>query len=99
MTSRPVSVRVRVRGRVQGVGFRWATQGEAARLGWTRWGRNVAADGSVECRLQGAREVVDVALAWLREGPPGARVEGLDVDDVPWDETLTGFEIRPTLRD
>lgn len=72
------SYRFRVRGRVQGVGFRMATQREAAALGLAGWVRNEP-EGSVEGEVWGADPA---ALArfrdWLREGPPGARVDALE---------------------
>ncbi len=68
----------RVRGRVQGVGFRWWTAREAATLGVAGTVRNES-DGSVRVEAWGP----DVALAELErrlwEGPPGAHVEAVDV--------------------
>ena len=68
----------RVRGRVQGVGFRWWTRREAAELGVEGSVRNDA-DGSVRVEAWGA----DAALAELErrlwQGPPGARVEAVEV--------------------
>jgi acylphosphatase len=69
-----VRVHLRVVGRVQGVGFRWATQDEAERLGLRGWVRNTD-DGSVEVVAEGDEEVVDRFLAWCRRGPTGARVD------------------------
>jgi acylphosphatase len=64
---------VRVRGVVQGVGFRHATLRRAHALGITGWVANVA-DGSVEAVLQGTANQVDRMLEWMRRGPPSARV-------------------------
>ena len=64
---------VRVRGTVQGVGFRHATVRQAHALGIKGWVANLE-DGSVEAMLQGAANQVDRMLSWLRHGPPAARV-------------------------
>ncbi len=85
-----------VRGRVQGVGFRAATAYEARRLAVHGWVRN-RLEGDVEILCTGDLAAVDALLAWLGEGPRGARVTGLDVDDAPTAvglENLDGFTIR-----
>ncbi len=64
---------VRVRGIVQGVGFRHATVRQAHALGIRGWVANLD-DGSVEAMLQGSANQVDRMLSWLRHGPPAARV-------------------------
>jgi acylphosphatase len=63
-----------VEGLVQGVGFREACVQRARSLRLAGWVRN-RLDGSVEVMLQGPSEAVARMLDWLREGPPGARVE------------------------
>ena len=69
---------VRVRGSVQGVGFRMDAAREAARLGAAGTVRNLW-DGTVEADVEGSPEVVEAMLDHLRQGPPGARVDGIDV--------------------
>ncbi|MGO1354219.1 MAG: acylphosphatase [Brachybacterium tyrofermentans] len=69
---------VRVRGQVQGVGFRMAAASEAARLGVAGTVRNLW-DGTVEADIEGAQHAVDAMLAWLRQGPTSAHVSGIDV--------------------
>jgi acylphosphatase len=73
--------RALVRGRVQGVGFRFATAREARRLGVVGWVRNLA-DGQVEVHLEGQREPVAALLTFLAQGPPGAAVSGVEVHEV-----------------
>lgn len=85
-------VRVTVRGRVQGVGYRWSTRLVAERERVTGWVRNVA-DGSVEAELQGEPERVDAVLAWMAEGPPGSVVESRRVSDLEPVES-SGFDVR-----
>lgn len=73
MTNEPLRVRIVVRGRVQGVGFRYATVTAARRLGLAGWARN-APDGSVEILAEGDAEAVRQLIAWCHQGPPSARV-------------------------
>jgi acylphosphatase len=92
-----VTKRLEITGRVQGVGFRYSMQREAARRGVRGWVRN-RRDGSVEALLQGEDAAVEALTAWARQGPPGARVSEvcvLPADDAnPVDD---GFELRPSL--
>jgi acylphosphatase len=62
-----------VRGRVQGVSFRHYTQLYARELGLTGWVRNLP-DGTVEVTAEGTREALEQLLAFLNQGPQGARV-------------------------
>jgi acylphosphatase len=85
-------VRVRVRGRVQGVFFRAETRARAESLGVAGWIRN-AADGSVEAVFEGPDEHVESLLAWCRRGPAGAFVEGIETArEQPAGEV--GFQVR-----
>lgn len=85
-------VRVRIRGRVQGVFFRVETRARAESLGVTGWVRN-AEDGSVEAAFQGDEERVDSMVEWCRRGPSGARVDDVEVEpEEPTGET--GFSVR-----
>ncbi len=70
----------RVRGKVQGVGFRWWTRSRARGLGLAGTVRNCP-DGSVEVRVRGREEVVAAFREQLAMGPPGSRVE--EVEEVP----------------
>lgn len=64
----------RIRGRVQGVGFRWWTRSQALRLGVSGSVRNCP-DGTVEVHARASQEAVEALRRRLTEGPPGARVE------------------------
>lgn len=66
--TQPVRVTVNVRGRVQGVGFRWWTRARALELGLSGHARNTD-DGRVEVVAQGSRGAVDRLLRLLREQP------------------------------
>ena len=87
---------VRVRGRVQGVGFREGCVGAATAFGVTGWVRN-RLDGSVEALLQGPAAALDPLQRWLADGVPAARVDAIEV--MPADAPavrFTRFERRPT---
>ncbi len=66
-----------VRGRVQGVGFRWFVEREAHILGIAGWVRNNS-DGSVEVLAQGTRDQLSGLRSRLREGPRAARVDAVE---------------------
>lgn len=75
------AVRARVTGAVQGVGFRESTRREALRDGVRGWVRNED-DGSVSVHVEGERDRVQRLLEFLRDGPRGARVEEVGIEEV-----------------
>lgn len=88
----PCRAHIRIRGRVQGVYYRASMAQQAARAGLVGWVRNCE-DGSVESIAEGTRAAIESLLAWCREGPPGARVERVDIT---WNEAsgeFSGFVI------
>ena len=85
--------RLRIEGRVQGVGFRWWTRQRAREAGLRGTVRNLE-DGAVEVEVCGAGAAVAAFRTALEHGPSGARVErvaSLSVGDGPLPD---GFEIR-----
>lgn len=74
------AVRCLVAGRVQGVGFRAATVAEARRLNLGGWVKNLA-DGRVEVVAAGAPDAVQALARWLWQGPPGARVDSVHLEE------------------
>lgn len=86
------SVRVTISGRVQGVFFRASCAELARDLGLAGSVRNLR-DGRLSATFQGPGEAVDRMLAWCREGPPMARVDELEVEDVPASDA-TGFRVE-----
>lgn len=81
MAGEQVRRRMRIEGRVQGVGFRWFTLSAARREGVVGWVKNDR-DGSVVCEAQGAAAQVAAFVRAVGAGPPHARVDRVDVQDV-----------------
>lgn len=89
------AVRLRITGRVQGVGYRaWAVQ-EGTRLGVRGWVCN-RRDGSVEALVSGDDDAVAAMIAACREGPYAARVSDVSSADAR-DEGCVGFTARATV--
>lgn len=76
-----------VRGRVQGVSFRYHCRHEAEGLGLTGWVANQR-DGTVRVVAEGPRPVLETLLGWLHRGSPAARVEGVEAR---WGEATGEF--------
>jgi acylphosphatase len=86
-----VRTHVVVSGRVQGVFFRDSLRRLAEQHGVAGWVRNTW-DGTVEAVFEGEPDAVDRLVEFCREGPPGARVENVDVSaETP--EGLSGFRV------
>lgn len=84
-----------IRGRVQGVGFRWFVHREASELELRGWVRNTE-DGDVEVVASGTPEDLDDLRSSLRRGPRGARVDRViehRLEDSE-DEALNAFRIE-----
>ena len=73
---------VRVWGRVQGVGYRYACVQQARTLGVAGWVRN-RSDDSVEAMLQGTPQQLDEMCLWMRDDMPAALVERIEATEVP----------------
>ena len=84
--------RVVVHGRVQGVFFRDSTRRRAEAAGVAGWVAN-RPDGTVEAVLEGDADAVESLVRWLHDGPRGADVERVEVEDGE-PEGLTGFDVR-----
>lgn len=84
-----------VRGRVQGVNFRYYTIETARRLGLKGWVAN-RRDGTVETVAEGDRDAVEDLLEFLHRGSPAARVQDVDAKwQTPTNE-FEGFQVRFT---
>ena len=93
MSERMIARRFLVRGRVQGVGFRWFVEREARTLGIAGWVRNNA-DGAVEVFAQGTGEQLSALREQLQRGPRAARVDDVDEADANMTRDLTTFRIE-----
>lgn len=88
-----MATRMVVHGRVQGVFFRASTRDLAARHDVAGWVRNDPG-GTVTVHLEGPSGGVEAVAGWVRGGgPPDARVERVEEDEVA-DEDLTDFRVR-----
>jgi acylphosphatase len=92
----PIEVRAyQVSGRVQGVCYRASARARAEQLGLRGWVRN-RADGRVEALAAGTPAALAAFETWLAEGPPRARVSGVEVSVVesPAPALPDTFEVR-----
>jgi len=82
-----------VRGRVQGVGFRWFVEREAHILGIAGWVRNNH-DGTVEVLAQGTRDQLSGLRSRLYEGPRAARVDDVEESEAEPVKGMSSFRIE-----
>jgi acylphosphatase len=89
------SLRLRIEGHVQAVGYRNFMIEEARKLGVDGWVRN-RSDGSVEALVSGETKAVEALIAACARGPEGTRIKHIDMETV---ETPAekGFSRRPSL--
>jgi len=90
-----ITLRLRISGRVQGVGYRAWAQKTARKLGLCGWVRNLT-DGTVEALAQGPADAVHQFAAACQAGPPLARVTAVDTKAVAASEPVAEFEQRAT---
>jgi acylphosphatase len=83
----------RVRGRVQGVGFRWFVEREAKTLGIFGWVRNNT-DGTVEMLATGTSDQLSALRSRLQQGPRAARVDNVEESDAKPVTGLNTFRIE-----
>ena len=88
-----VARRYLISGRVQGVGFRFFAEAVAAHEGVHGWVRNLP-DGRVEIEVEGEAEAIERFERHVRQGPPGAWVSQVQVDDAVPSHRETGFSVR-----
>ncbi len=92
-TGTVITRHLQIIGRVQGIGFRYATQLKAQELGISGWVRN-RHDGSVEAMIRGAPEAVQAMIAWAGRGPASAVVS--EVRITGGDGVYVDFVTLPT---
>jgi len=88
------TLRALIRGRVQGVGFRYFVEAQASALGLTGFARNLSNGTTVEVVAEGPMPALETLLAALRRGPPLARVEKVDISWAAATGDYTGFSVR-----
>jgi acylphosphatase len=89
------TVRLKITGRVQGVGYRVWAEHTALSLGISGWVRN-RSDGSVELLATGGDDAVASLIEACRQGPPAAVVSDVAVEDGK-DDGSAGFSARSTV--
>lgn len=82
-----------VSGRVQGVFFRQNTLKRAKLFGLCGWVKNTE-DGRVEAVFEGEEEDIKKILEWMKQGPPLAKVEKLEVFEEEFKNEFSDFEIK-----
>ena len=87
------ATRLRVTGRVQGVGFRYHVVSHAQELGLDGYARNLD-DGTVEVWAEGTPEALAGLLEATRRGPRWARVDDVRIEEASATHTLRGFTVR-----
>ena len=83
-----------VYGRVQGVFFRYFVQNAAGELGLKGYVRNLASSDAVEVQAEGEKQQLNKLLEQLKVGPPGARVERVDVKWADYSGRFDDFSVR-----
>ncbi|HEY2444675.1 MAG TPA: acylphosphatase [Rhizomicrobium sp.] len=89
------TLRLRIEGEVQGVGFRYFAIGEARKLAIDGWVLN-RSDGSVEALASGSTRAIEAFVAACMRGPPGAKVKNVDLHSAE-PPTEQGFHRRPSF--
>jgi acylphosphatase len=84
---------VTIKGRVQGVGFRFSTVHQADRLGLAGWVKNTWS-GDVEAEFEGPEKNVSEMVRWCHDGPRSARVSSVDVEYGEPTGRFQGFQVR-----
>jgi acylphosphatase len=92
-TARDGRLEAVVRGRVQGVGFRYWVVRRASGLGLSGWVANEL-DGTVRCVAEGNAGALDELEELLRTGPAGAIVETVQAVRMPATQAFSGFGVR-----
>jgi acylphosphatase len=84
---------IKIRGKVQGVNFRYYTTLEARKLGLTGTVENLE-DGSVLVKAEGELSAIEALIKWCRRGPLFARVDTVDLEEIP----VVGYKRFDILR-
>ena len=82
-----------VYGRVQGVFFRYSVRNVAKKLGLKGYVRNLASGDAVEVQAEGEKRQLNKLLEQLKVGPPGARVERVEVKWADYSGRFDDFSV------
>ena len=85
------TIRLTIKGKVQGVFYRATAKDVADQLGVKGWIKNLP-DNNVEVRATASEELLQKLIAWCKQGPPKARVEDVIVEELSFEE-FSGFRI------
>ena len=88
-----IQLEIKVKGRVQGVGFRYFVRGKAKELNIKGWVRNTR-DGGVEILAEGDTADLETFADWVKIGPPLSRVDNIVINRFDKLEDFTNFEIK-----
>lgn len=88
-----IAAQIIVKGRVQGVGFRWFAMREAECLGLTGYVKNLAT-GNVEIFVEGERDIIQHFKKIINGGPSFGRVDELDFREVPFQDKYRNFSVE-----
>ncbi len=87
-------VKIRVSGRVQGVGFRFFTYQQAVKLGLAGYVKNLD-NGDVELVAKGDSLTIAKLIQWIEQGgPASARITNIHVTKLVPEHDLTSFNVR-----
>ena len=84
---------MRIKGRVQGVSFRYNTKKQAQSLNVAGYVKNLP-DGTVEVKAEGPEQDLEQLKAFCEEGPTMARVEDMELDWKEHKDEFSNFEVR-----
>ena len=84
--------KAKIYGRVQGIGFRYATRFKAVSLDIKGWVRN-SFDGTVEVECEGSISSIHNFQTWLKHGPSGAYVTKIEITEIPFKGIYNDFSI------
>lgn len=82
-----------IRGKVQGVAFRYSAQNIANSLGIKGYAKNLP-NGDVEIIAQGEIDKFDLLLKWSHQGPVRARVDNVYHEEIKTEKIYTSFDVR-----
>ncbi len=82
-----------VKGRVQGVGFRWFTEAEANKFGLKGYVKN-RFDGDVEIEVEGEKEIIGQFIEQIKIGNRVSRVDDVHLEWSQWEDRYSNFQIK-----